>query len=343
MSANTFGHILKVHSFGESHGPALGAVIEGCPSGLPFDLELLKSELERRRPGGSQGLTSGRQEADLPEILSGVFEGRTLGTPITILVRNQDARSEDYKKITNAPRAGHADDVWQEKFDHRDPRGGGRSSGRETVSRVMAGAIAKMLLRKLSPETRIRAFVSELGPHRLSESEKKNFLKSSQDSDQYKARFPSDQHEQVATELLALKEKGDSWGGVVELCVQGPPKSLGQPVFHKLKADLASALMGVGATSAIEIGHGLHNPSLTGSKFHSGTAGQEIYGGIRGGISTGEEIALRVHIKPTSSILDVAKQGRHDPAILIRAVPVFESMVALVLADHLLWRRLDQV
>lgn len=317
-------------------------VIDGCPAGLDFDFDFLKTEMERRRPGGIDGLTSARAEADVPEILSGVFEGKTLGTPIAMVVRNQDARSTDYKDIVNSPRAGHADDVWQEKFGHRDPRGGGRSSGRETVARVMGGAIAKMLLRKLAPDLRIRGFVSALGPHQLSEKEKLSFLDSSQSADQYKARFPSSQHEQIAQELLAIKAQGDSWGGIIELSAQNPPKSLGQPVFHKLKSDLAAALMSVGAASAVEIGEGLHNSKQSGVDFHSG-ADAKVYGGIRGGLSTGETITARIHIKPTSSILDVAKKGRHDPAILIRAVPVFESMLALVLVDHMLWRRLDRV
>lgn len=343
MSANSWGHLFRIHSFGESHGPALGAVIDGCPAGLQFDLDFLKSEMERRRPGSADGLTSARSEPDLPEILSGVYEGKTLGTPITILVRNQDARSEDYKKIASAPRAGHADDVWKEKFGHQDPRGGGRSSGRETVSRVIGGAIAKMLLRELAPGLQIRGFVSSLGPYELSRQERSDFVESSETADSFKARFPSvSRHESVASELIALKEKGDSWGGVIEISIKNPPKSLGQPVFHKLKSDLAAALVSVGATSAVEIGEGLHNTKLSGAQFHS-EAKSEVYGGIRGGISTGETIAVRVHIKPTSSILDVAKQGRHDPAILIRAVPVLEAMVALVLVDHVLWRRLDRI
>jgi chorismate synthase len=341
MSANTFGTLFKIHSFGESHGAALGAVIEGCPAGVTFDIEMLESELARRRPGSSD-LVSARKEMDQPEILSGVYQGKTLGTPICILVRNQDARSEDYQMIAQAPRAGHADDVWQEKFGHRDPRGGGRSSGRETVSRVLGGAVANMVLKKLSPETKIRGFVRNLGPYELTEQERLDFVNSKQTADAFKARFPSPRHHDIAAALLDIKEKGDSWGGIAEIYVQSPGKSLGQPVFHKLKSDLAAAMMSVGATSAVEIGEGLFNSSLNGSHFHK-EAGSEIYGGIRGGISTGEVLSVKVHMKPTSSILDVAKKGRHDPAILIRALPVLESMMSLVLVDHLLWKRLDQI
>ena len=338
MSANTFGQIFQVHSFGESHGVALGAVINGCPAGLEFDLEFLKSELARRKPGGA--LTSARQEQDQPEILSGVFEGRTLGTPIAIIVRNQDARSEDYKDLK--PRTGHADDVWQEKFGHRDPRGGGRSSGRETLVRVLGGAVAKMILRKLSPETQIRGFVSKIGSFALTEKDRDQFLLSKQTSQEFQANYPGSDHEKLAQALLNLKEQGDSWGGVAEIVAQNPGKSLGQPVFHKLKSDLAGAMMGVGATSAVEIGEGLFDSQESGVSFHKNPE-SAVYGGIRGGLSTGETISVRVHVKPTSSILDVAKKGRHDPAILVRAVPVFEAMMAMVLVDHLLWKRLDRI
>ncbi len=342
MSANTFGHFFKIHSFGESHGAALGAVIEGCPAGVPFDLELLKKQLDRRRPGGAAGLTSARKESDTPEILSGVFEGKTLGTPVGILVRNQDARSEDYDKIAEQPRPGHADDVWKEKFGHRDPRGGGRSSGRETLARVIGGAVAEMVLRELSPETKLRGFVSSIGPYVLSDAERLQFLASEKTCDDFKARFPGSQDSMVAASLLELKEKGDSWGGIAEILVKNPPMSLGQPVFHKLKADIASAMMGVGAASAVEIGDGLHDPKSSGVFFHTDPS-SEIYGGIRGGISTGRSISIKVHMKPTSSILDVAKKGRHDPSILIRAIPVFEAMMNLVLVDHVLWKRLDRI
>lgn len=340
MGANTFGKIFQLHTFGESHGAALGAVIDGCPAGVTFDPQLLQSDLDSRKPGTST-LVSSRSEPDTAEILSGVFEGQTLGTPIAVLVRNSDVRSQDYAEIKNTPRAGHADDVWLEKFGHRDHRGGGRSSGRETLSRVIGGSVAKMFLKSASPELRVRGWVSQLGPHSLKVEERNAFIESGRSAQAMPLRFPSNQIEQIQRDLSDLKDQGNSWGGVVELLIERPPKSLGQPVFHKLKSDLTQAFMSVGAVSAVELGQGLHQMDGSGVEFHR-SLGSQVYGGIRGGISTGENISLKIHVKPTSSILDVAKRGRHDPAVLIRAVPVLEAMAALVLADHLLWHRLDR-
>lgn len=340
MGANTFGHIFKLHTFGESHGPALGAVIDGCPAGVAFDPILLQADLDSRKPGTSS-LVSSRAESDTAEILSGIFEGQTLGTPIAVLVRNSDVRSQDYAQIKSTPRAGHADDVWLEKFGHRDHRGGGRSSGRETLSRVIGGSVAKMFLKSASPELKVRGWISQLGPHSLTAEERNLFIENGQSAHQVALRFPSSQVEKVQAELSQVKDQGNSWGGVIELLIERPPKSLGQPVFHKLKSDLTQAVMSIGAVSAVELGQGLHQTDRSGLEFHRSSSAQ-VYGGIRGGISTGENISLKVHVKPTSSILDVAKQGRHDPAVLIRAVPVIEAMVALVLADHLLWHRLDR-
>lgn len=344
MSANTFGTRFQIHTFGESHGTALGCVIDGCPSNLEFDLDFLKKELERRRPG-HHGLQTGeivsqRNEADEPEILSGVFEGKTLGTPIAILVRNQDARSQDYNQIKSSPRAGHADDMWQLKFGHRDPRGGGRSSGRETVARVMGGAVAKMILKKLAPEIKIVGFSTQIGPLHLTTEEKNQFLQAKRaeayPQDKFFARFPSQQDEKVRDLLKQAQASGESYGAKAEIRVQGMVAGLGQPVFHKLKSDLAAALMSVGAVAGFQLGEG--NPeSAAGTEFHK-NASSAHYGGIRGGISTGEDLILQVTLKPTSSILDVAKKGRHDPCIATRAIPVLESMVALVLVDHLLWK-----
>lgn len=341
MSANTFGHRFLVHTFGESHGGALGAVIDGCPAGITFDEALLAKELERRRPGvhsatGSQ-VVSGRKETDVPEVLSGVFEGKTLGTPIAIMVRNQDARSQDYTEIKAAPRTGHADDMWKNKFGHSDHRGGGRSSGRETVARVMAGSVAQMMFKKISPDTRVIGYASQIGPITLTADEKKKVAE--QNIDSFEARFPSPRHTEVAEMLKKAQADGDSYGGVAEILIQNPPKHLGQPVFHKLKADLAQAFLSVGATQGFELGSGFEAVDSKGTDFHSGDSA--VYGGIRGGISTGESILLRISFKPTSSILDVAKKGRHDPCIVTRAIPVLESMAWLVLADHLLWSRND--
>lgn len=337
MSANTFGERFRLTSFGESHGPALGAVIDGCPAGLVYDEALLRRELERRRPGQSS-LTTSRQEADEPEVLSGIFEGRTLGTPIAVIIRNTDSRSQDYKGL--APRAGHADDVWKKKFAHSDPRGGGRSSGRETVTRVIGGAFARMVARELAPAMRVVGFTAQVGDLELTAKDREALA--TVDVDSFPARFPSDKAGEAESRILGARENGDSLGGVGEIQIFNPPQSLGQPVFHKLKADLGSAFLSIGATSAVEIGDGVHVSGKPGTQFHS-SSDSEVYGGIRGGISTGETIRVRVHFKPTSSLLDVAKKGRHDPFIVTRAIPVLEAMAWLVMADHLLWAKTDRI
>ena len=319
MSANCFGCIFKLTSFGESHGCAMGVVIEGCPAGLDFDKELLNRWLKRRRPGVSS-MVSGRLEEDRPEILSGVFEKKTLGTPIAVIVRNQQAQSQDYQEIKNHPRIGHADDVWQDKFGHRDHRGGGRASGRETLSRVIGGAFAQMLVNQLSPLTKVDGFVRQVGEIVLEEGDT----------------------QKLESFLLQAKKKGESYGGLAEISINAPPRGLGQPVFHKLKSDLAGALMSVGATCGFEVGEGFAASQSKGTSFHN-RKDSPVYGGLRGGMSTGEKISLRVAFKPTSSIGDLAKKGRHDPCIVLRALPVLEAMVYVVLADHLLWSRLDCV
>jgi chorismate synthase len=341
--ANTFGSRLSLTTFGESHGVALGAVLDGVPAGVVWNQELLLRELDRRKPGSS-AVVSARAEGDEPEVLSGVFEGQTLGTPIAVIIRNRDTRSEDYKEISQNPRTGHADQVWKQKFGMSDHRGGGRSSGRETVSRVIGGAIAKMLLSQIVPEVQITGFVRSLGPFSLDDSEMTE-LQSRQaeyPADEFVARFPSSlKQREVEKLLLDAKAEGHSYGGVAEIWIDGLPVGLGQPVFRKLKSDLAAAFMSVGATSGFEIGAGFSAAAAEGSQFH--THGSDGYGGLRGGISTGERIILRTSFKPTSSVLDVAKKGRHDPCIVPRAVPVLEAMAALVIADHLLWMRSDRV
>jgi len=343
MTANQYGVRFSFISFGESHGPALGLVIDGCPAGLTFDLELLHRELERRRPG-QDNVSSARQEKDQPEILSGVFEGRTLGTPIAIVVRNLDARSEDYQEIAKNPRAGHADDVWRDKFTHSDPRGGGRSSGRETLCRVIAGAVAKMLVQALSPETRVVGFASKIGPFELVAAERDKLLAATKSypADSFVARFASEKNSGAVEELLIqAKREGKSYGGTAEIMVFSPPKNLGQPIFHKLKSELAGAYLSVGASTGFEFGDGFASVGAEGSEFHS----RELspYGGIRGGISTGETIHSKIAFKPTSSVMDVAKKGRHDPCIVARAIPVLEAMTWVVLADHMLWARGDRL
>lgn len=318
MTPNSFGRLFRITTFGESHGGALGVVIEGCPSGVVFNNEILLDMLGRRRPG--QSLTSARNEEDLPEILSGVFEGRTLGTPIAMLVRNKDARSEDYKFIQNGSfRRGHAEDLWKEKFSHVDPRGGGRSSGRETVARVMGGAVAQMFVSSLYP-VKITAHLEEVGPLNASE-----------------ASF----REKLEQLLASAKSEGKSFGGIARIEIENLPSALGEPVFAKLKSELASAFMGVGATCAFELGAGFASARREGSQFHQEQS--SVYGGIRGGLSTGEKIEMRVAVKPTSSVLDIAKQGRHDPCILLRALVVYEAMAWLVCADMIQHRRLNNL
>lgn len=345
MSANQFGSRFTLTSFGESHGTALGVVIDGCPAGVTFDETLLKKEMQRRRPGhhgthqATEQIVSGRQEADAVEILSGVFEGLTLGTPIAMIVRNQDARSQDYAQIKAAPRSGHADDMWKHKFGHSDHRGGGRSSGRETVSRVMAGSVARMLMNQVSHPTKVIGYASQIGPITLTAAERAQVTKL--DVDSFQARFPSPRDQEVAALLKKAQEQGESHGGVAEILIQNPPAHLGQPVFHKLKSDLAQAFLSVGAANGFELGLGFDSAEVQGTQFHQGS--QDVYGGIRGGISTGESIVLRVSFKPTSSIMDVAKKGRHDPCIVTRAIPVLEAMTWLVLADHYLWSKTDRV
>lgn len=339
MSANSFGSRFVVTTFGESHGAALGVIIDGCPAGVHFDHDLLSRRLARRKPGSSSQIVSNRQESDSAEVLSGVFENVTLGTPIAIIVRNQDARSADYNEIKSTPRTGHADDVWLNKFGHRDHRGGGRSSGRETVARVMAGAVAEMMLKQVQPQTRVIGYASQVGSFQLDEAERAEVAQKNIDS--FPARFPSTKADAVASALKLAQEQGESFGGIAEILIQSPTAWMGQPVFHKLKSDLAMAYMSVGATNGLELGSGFQAANTKGTDFHSGH--EEVYGGIRGGISTGENILIKTSFKPTSSILDVAKKGRHDPCIITRAIPVLEAMTWLVLADHYLWNRTDRI
>ncbi len=339
MSANSFGQIFKVTSFGESHGYGVGVLIEGCPAGVDFDLSLLEANLSRRKPGQSS-ITTSRQESDTPIVVSGIFENKTLGTPICILVKNQDQKSEDYNEIKNTARIGHADDTWIEKFGHVDHRGGGRSSGRETLARVIAGSIAQMLVLKLSPNTQIKGYAKSIGKFELTEKENENIWNENIDS--YITRFPSALNKSVIELLEKAKIDGESYGGVVEVRMQNVTPALGQPIFHKFKSDLAAAMMSIGATQGFEMGDGFNSTQRTGQDFHQSMKSSS-YGGIRGGITTGEEISLKVAFKPTSSIKDTAKKGRHDPCIVPRAVPVVEAMCWLILADHLLWKRLDRI
>lgn len=340
MSANSFGNLFKITSFGESHGAGLGVIIEGCPAGVHFNQDLLLTHLARRKPGQSS-VTTARQEPDIPEVLSGVFENKTLGTPICILVRNQDQKSQDYLEIKDQARIGHADDTWKNKFQHVDHRGGGRSSGRETLARVLAGSVAQMLCQQLNDKIQVKAYASQIGDFQLSNEEKSNIW--NLDVDQFITRFPSIKNEANLIEMLeTAKQKGQSYGGVISTEIINLPSGLGQPVFHKFKSDLAQAMLSIGASTAFEFGAGFSSTNVVGTEFHSAIS-STVYGGVRGGITTGEPVEFSVGFKPTSSIKDVAKKGRHDPCILPRAVPVIEAMSWIIIADHLLWSRLDRI
>ncbi len=329
---NTFGELFRVTTFGESHGPAMGAVIDGCPAGVPLMLADLQAALDRRRPGQS-ALTTARQEADRLEVLSGVYEDKTLGTPIAAVVRNTDARSQDYEALKREDRPGHADAVWRERFGHRDPRGGGRTSGRETLCRVLGGAVAEALLLQQLPQLRTSAWVAQVGPLLAAAPAA---LPTRAQIDAHPTRCPDPvAAAKMAQLILEAKGEGDSLGGAIEVRVEGMPVGLGEPVFGKLKARLADAVSGIGAVSGVVWGGPdfFADVARRGSQFHAG--GKEVYGGIQGGLSNGEPLQLRVFFKPPATLALHAKQGRHDPCILPRAVPVVEAMVNLVLAD--LW------
>ena len=338
MGANTFGTHFQITTFGESHGPAMGVVVEGCPSGVPFSNKLIKEKMDRRRPGYFPW-TSARKEPDEPELLSGVFESQILGTPITLLVKNKNFKSEDYEVIKNQARPGHADDVWKEKFGLIDHRGGGRASGRETTGRVLGGAIAEMFLKELYLKLTVKAIPTQIGP----------FIRTTDPTDSpsatssnNKKQWFGEQTKQVEEFLIQKKSEGLSYGGTIKLEIDHPPSGLGQPVFRKLKSDLASAFMSIGACYEVSLGDTTDINKEEGSQLH-GKDKDAVYGGIRGGISTGEKIIFHLKFKPPASVLDIAKKGRHDPCIVPRVVVVVEAMAWLVMADHVLWSRQDRL
>jgi len=348
MSGNTFGKLFTVTSFGESHGPALGCIVDGCPPGLPLCEEDLQQDVERRRSGKSRH-TSQRREPDQVRILSGVFEGHTTGTPIGLLVENQDQRSRDYDKIKDLFRPGHADYTYTQKYGFRDYRGGGRSSARETVMRVAAGAIARRYLQRQAG-VEIRGYLAQLGPLVLEPRD----LDSVDDNPFFCAdptRVP-----ELEAYMDALRKEGDSIGARVNVQATGVPPGLGEPVFDKLDADIAHAMMGINAVKAVEIGDGFesvvqkgtqHRDEITPQGFRTNHAG-----GTLGGLSSGQTIRVSMAIKPTSSLrlpcdsvdingapVQVITTGRHDPCVGIRATPIAEAMLALVLMDHYLRHR----
>ncbi|MFN9172977.1 MAG: chorismate synthase [Synechocystis sp.] len=351
---NTFGHLFRITTFGESHGGGVGVIIDGCPPRLEISAAEIQRDLDRRRPGQSK-ITTPRKEADQCEILSGVFEGKTLGTPIAILVRNKDARSQDYDEMAVKYRPSHADATYDAKYGIRNWQGGGRSSARETIGRVAAGAIAKKILAQFSGVEivayvrRIQDIEATVDPQTVTlEQVESNIV-----------RCPdADCAETMIERIDQIRRQQDSIGGVVECVVRNAPKGLGEPVFDKLEADLAKAVMSLPATKGFEFGSGFAGTLLTGSEHND-----EYYldeqgnwrtrtnrsGGVQGGISNGEPIIMRIAFKPTATIgkeqktvskegeeTTLAAKGRHDPCVLPRAVPMVEAMVALVLCDHLL-------
>ncbi|QDM41482.1 chorismate synthase [Altererythrobacter sp. TH136] len=351
MSWNTFGRVLRMTTWGESHGPALGALLDGCPPGLSLSEDDIQPFLDARRPGQNK-FTTQRQEPDAVRILSGTFEGRTTGTPISLMIENVDQRSKDYSDVANAYRPGHADYAYDAKYGLRDYRGGGRSSARETAARVAAGAIARLVI----PEVRIEAYVVEIGGDPID--------RGAFDAAQIGAN-PFWSPDAAAAERWAglvdrARLAGSSLGAVVECVAYGLPAGWGAPIYAKLDADLAAAMMGINAVKAVEIGDGFAAARLTGEQnadpMRPSENGPQFAanhaGGIAGGISTGQPVVVRVAFKPTSSILtpvetidrdgnaaEIATRGRHDPCVGIRGTPVVAAMMALVLADHKLLHR----
>ena len=348
MSGNTFGHIFSVTTFGESHGPALGCIVDGCPPGLALAESDIQPDVDRRRTGTSRH-TSQRHEADTVKILSGVFEGITTGTPIGLLIENTDARSKDYESIQDKFRPGHADYAYLMKYGRRDHRGGGRASARETVMRVAAGAIARKYLRERFG-VEVRGWLAQLGPLSLDVKDL-----AAVDGNPFFCAYPARVAE-LESYVDALRKSGDSIGARVTVSATGVPPGWGEPVFDKLDADLARAMMGINAVKGVEIGSGFGVVTQKGSEHRDALSPRGFLsnhaGGILGGISTGQEILVSLAIKPASSIrlsgdtvdvqghaTEVSVTGRHDPVVGIRAVPIAEAMLALTLMDHALRHR----
>ncbi|MDX5348589.1 MAG: chorismate synthase [Hymenobacteraceae bacterium] len=358
--SNTFGRIFKITTFGESHGEAIGVVIDGCPAGLEVNASDIQEQLDRRRPGQSR-LTTQRKETDVVEILSGIFEGKTLGTPIALLIRNTNAASKDYAHLKDAYRPSHADFTYDAKYNHRDYRGGGRSSARETAARVAAGAIALKLLAHYNIQ--VHAYVSQVGRVVLRKPYQE--LEFSL-IDSNAIRCPDGR---TASRMIGVVEKArkarDTVGGVVSCVVQNTPAGLGEPVFNKLHAALGSAMLSINAVKGFEYGSGFSGAAMYGSQhndlFYTSEAGSvktktNFSGGIQGGISNGEDIYFRVAFKPVATLMqpqpsitaqgeevELEGKGRHDPCVLPRAVPIVDAMAALVIADFLLLNRLSQL
>lgn len=356
---NTFGQIFKLTSFGESHGKAIGGIIDGCPAGLTIDQDFIQSELDRRKPGQSK-ITTQRNENDQVEFLSGIFEGVTQGTPIGFIIRNKDQHSNDYNDLKDVFRPSHADYTYIQKYGTRDHRGGGRSSARETIARVVGGAVAKLLLNQIGVQ--VHAYVSRVGEIRLNKSyQELDFSKTESNI----VRCPD---QETAEKMIArIEEAGrnhDTVGGLVTSVVTGVPAGWGEPVFNKLHADLGFAMLGINAVKGFEYGSGFEGTKLSGSQHNDifiNTAGgirtkTNHSGGIQGGISNGEDIYFNVAFKPIATLLKeqqtvdrasnevvINPKGRHDPCVLPRAVPIVEAMAAMVLADHFLLNRINKI
>jgi chorismate synthase len=348
MSGNSFGKIFVVTSFGESHGPAIGCIVDGCPPGLALTEEDLQLDLDRRKPGTSRHTTQ-RREADEVKILSGVFEGKTTGTSIGLLINNTDQRSKDYGNIMNQFRPGHADYSYTQKYGFRDYRGGGRSSARETAMRVAAGGIAKKYLaEKLG--IRVRGYLSQLGPIKL---ELKDW--DAVNDNPFFSPDP-DKVEELENYMDALRKEGNSIGAAVTVVAEGVPPGLGEPIFDRLDAEIAHAMMSINAVKGVEIGAGFESVTQKGTEHRDEMTPQGFLsnqaGGILGGISSGQAIVVNIALKPTSSLhlpgrsvdvngepVEVITKGRHDPCVGIRATPIAEAMLAIVLMDHMLRHR----
>lgn len=352
MAGNTFGKLFTLTTFGESHGEALGGIIDGCPAGLQIDLNFVQSELDRRRPGQSH-ITTQRKEEDKVEFLSGIFEGKTTGTPIGFIIRNENQRSNDYENNIDVYRPSHADYTYDAKYGIRDHRGGGRSSARETVSRVVAGAISKLFLEQNGIS--VKAYTSQVGDIKL--------LKDYHHLDLNKVesniiRCPDELvAEAMIQKIEQIRKSGDTIGGVISCVIKGTPVGLGEPVFDKLHADLGKAMLSINAVKGFEYGSGFEGTKMLGSRHNdlfiinddTVKTKTNLSGGIQGGISNGEDIYFRVAFKPIATILqkqntinskgeetEMTGKGRHDPCVLPRAVPIVEAMAAIVLADHIL-------
>ena len=350
--SSTYGNIFKISTFGESHGKALGVVIDGCPAGLDFDEDFIQSELDRRKPGQSR-ITTQRKEGDGFQVLSGVFEGKTTGTPIALVIHNEDQRSKDYSHIAQQFRPSHADFTYQAKYGVRDYRGGGRSSARETAARVAAGAIAKLILKQIG--VNIQAYVSQVGKLKLETPYQQLNLAEAENN---AVRCPdTEKAQQMFDYIDETRKRGDSIGGIVSCVCTGVPVGLGEPVFDKLHAELGKAMLSINAVKGFEYGSGFEGVELFGSEHNDEffIENDEVHtrtnhsGGIQGGISNGEDIYFRVAFKPVATIMTdqssidaqgntvtVSGKGRHDPCVVPRAVPIVEAMAALVLVDFYL-------